>query len=405
MLPGKNSRNVAFGDVVQDIKRNVDRDTTTLTRYVAGQHMLTEDIHLREWGEIGIDYLGPAFHRKFEKGQVLYGSRRTYLKKVAVAEFDGITSNTTFVLNAKQSEFLQELLPFLMLSDAFTMHSVRESKGSVNPYINWKDIAKFRFELPSIAEQKKAAELLLQADLVCERIRDLLGKAIVLKRILAERLTIRGASKFKTKKTRLGSIPSHWDVVPLREILEVCQYGLSIPLHLEGQYPILRMMNYDDGRIVANDLKYVDLSLREFEEFKLKSGDILFNRTNSAELVGKVGIFRLEGDFVFASYLVRIRTDASRVLPDFLNYYLNTELGQRRLLAYATPGVSQTNISAGNLKRVLVPVPTLIEQQQAVDAISEADCRMREIEIHLANASRVKKELIENVFSTWHHTE
>jgi restriction endonuclease S subunit len=113
-------------------------------------------------------------------------------------------------------------------------------------------------------------------------------------------------------------------------------------------------MNYDDGRIIANDLKYVDLDDTDFNSFKVCKGDILFNRTNSADLVGKVGIFDLEGDYVFASYLVRLRVDQNQILPEFLNYYLDSDLGQRRLLAYATPGVSQTNISAGSLKKVLV---------------------------------------------------
>lgn len=137
-------RMVKFGDVVRQCKEKVDRDDNPFERYVEGGHMDSEDIHIRRWGEFGQDYVGPAFHRIFRKGQVLYGSRRTYLKKVAVAEFDGITANTTFVLETKdQSVFMQELLPFLMLTDRFTEHSIGESKGSTNPYINYPDIAKF----------------------------------------------------------------------------------------------------------------------------------------------------------------------------------------------------------------------------------------------------------------------
>lgn len=139
---------VKFGDVVRQCRETVDRDNNPFERYVEGGHMDSENIHIRRWGEFGQDYVGPAFHRIFRKGQVLYGSRRTYLKKVAVAEFDGITANTTFVLETKgQSVFLQELLPFLMLTDSFTEHSIRESKGSTNPYINWPDIAKYEFPL------------------------------------------------------------------------------------------------------------------------------------------------------------------------------------------------------------------------------------------------------------------
>lgn len=158
-------RMVKFGDVVKQCKESVDRENNPFERYVEGGHMVTEDIHIRQWGEFGQDYVGPAFHRIFRKGQVLYGSRRTYLKKVAVAEFDGITANTTFVCETKnQKVFMQELLPFLMLSDEFTKHSIAESKGSTNPYINWPDIAKYEFPLPPIDEQKRMAEILWAAD-------------------------------------------------------------------------------------------------------------------------------------------------------------------------------------------------------------------------------------------------
>lgn len=160
---------VRFGDVVRDVKATIDRDKTDLTRYVAGEHMDSDDVHLRRWGELNGDYLGPAFHRGFREGQVLYGSRRTYLKKVAVAPFDGICANTTFVLESRDPDvLLPELLPFLMLTDAFTQHSIRESKGSVNPYVNWKDIAKYELLLPPKDEQRRIADILLAADKTIE---------------------------------------------------------------------------------------------------------------------------------------------------------------------------------------------------------------------------------------------
>ncbi len=156
---------VKFGDVVRQCKESVDRNNNSFDRYIEGGHMNSENIHIRRWGEFGSDYVGPAFHRIFRKGQVLYGSRRTYLKKVAVADFDGITANTTFICESRdQNTFMQELLPFLMLTDSFTEHSIRESKGSTNPYINWPDIAKYEFPLPPLEEQKRIAEILWAAD-------------------------------------------------------------------------------------------------------------------------------------------------------------------------------------------------------------------------------------------------
>jgi type I restriction enzyme S subunit len=93
------------------LKEQVDPVAEGVERYVAGEHMETENVHIRKWGNVGDGYLGPAFIRRFRKGQVLYGSRRTYLKKVALAEWDGVTANTTFVLEAVEGKLLQKLLP------------------------------------------------------------------------------------------------------------------------------------------------------------------------------------------------------------------------------------------------------------------------------------------------------
>jgi len=149
-------RRVKFGDVVRQCKEKADPETSGLERYIAGDHMDTDDLRLRRWGEIGSGYLGPAFHMRFKPGQVLYGSRRTYLRKVAVADFEGICANTTFVLESKNpDELLPEFLPFLMQTEAFNAFSVKNSKGSVNPYINFSDLARFEFGLPPKDEQER----------------------------------------------------------------------------------------------------------------------------------------------------------------------------------------------------------------------------------------------------------
>lgn len=111
-LNKKDWKEYLFGDVTIQQKETVDRENTTLDKYIAGEHMATEDIHIRQWGTVGDDYLGPAFHRKFCKNDILYGSRRTYLKKVAIAHFEGITANTTFVIKLNERLIDLRLLPF-----------------------------------------------------------------------------------------------------------------------------------------------------------------------------------------------------------------------------------------------------------------------------------------------------
>lgn len=152
---------VKFGDMVRQVKDKVDPQTSGLKRYVAGEHMNTDDLRIRCWGEINEDYLGPAFNMHFKPGQVLYGSRRTYLRKVAVPHFEGICANTTFVLEAKDPNLLMpELLPFIMRTEAFHEHSIKQSKGSVNPYVNFSDLAWWEFAFPPLEEQRKLLMLL-----------------------------------------------------------------------------------------------------------------------------------------------------------------------------------------------------------------------------------------------------
>ena len=158
-------KRVKFGDVVQEIKINIDRATDDHEFFIAGEHMDSCNIHITRRGRFSESDVGPAFTRLFRPGQVLYGSRRTYLKKVSVADFEGITSNTTFVLETKDSNILlQELLPYIMLTDSFSEFAVNNSKGSTNPYILFKDLAAYEFDLPAIEEQRELIALLSACD-------------------------------------------------------------------------------------------------------------------------------------------------------------------------------------------------------------------------------------------------
>jgi hypothetical protein len=102
-------------------------------------------------------------------------------------------------------------------------------------------------------------------------------------------------------KTELGELPASWHVQPLGEFLSEAQYGTSVKGNAAGSCPILRMTNQVNGRISPTNLQYANLSSRELEKFRVKCGDILFNRTNSFELVGRTAIFDLDGDYAFAS--------------------------------------------------------------------------------------------------------
>lgn len=381
---------VAFGDVVRQVKDLVDPEQSGLQRYVAGEHMDSEDFRLRRWGTIGDGYLGPAFHMRFKPGHVLYGSRRTYLRKVAVADFEGITANTTYVLEAADPQvLLPELLPFIMQTEAFTQHSVRESKGSVNPYVNFSDLAWFEFALPPIEEQRRFAAALKATWCCKDELSNVATSARALRAAFLEEY-LRGRQYGRLRRHPiLGQVHREWPVVPLSDLLDACQYGLSNPLSECGRYPVLRMMNLSDGLVVPNDLKYLDLPDAEARKYILQRGDVLFNRTNSYDLVGRTAMHQLDGEFLFASYLVRIVPNSSRLLPSYLVEYLNSGFGRTQVMSFASRGVSQTNVSASNLEKVLLPLPSLPEQEQICRVIAE----MRRVEADALGRSRQVSEM------------
>ena len=157
------AQKVRLGDLVEVVNDNEYEPLKNgLTKYVAGGHLESEKLHITRFGDIERDkeVIGSAFHRKFSKGHVLFGTRRAYLRKTGIVTFDGICANTTLVLKPKQNGLIGGLLPFIVRLEKFTKHAVNRSVGSTNPYVRWRDLAAFEFELPSEPEQLKIKETL-----------------------------------------------------------------------------------------------------------------------------------------------------------------------------------------------------------------------------------------------------
>lgn len=128
-----------------------------------------------------------------------------------------------------------------------------------------------------------------------------------------------------------------------------------------------------DGVVDPSDLKYIDLEEEEYNKYQVRNKDILFNRTNSIDLVGRTSIFDLALNCVFASYIVRLGVIEKKMNPYFLNYYFNSVFAQRNLKKLATKAVGQSNISASKLRTFKIPIPSLKTQEQIVEIISRIE--------------------------------
>ena len=363
----KGWKRVRFGDVVRMLKEQVDPVAEGVERYVAGEHMETENVHIRKWGNVGEGYLGPAFIRRFRKGQVLYGSRRTYLKKVAVADWDGVTANTTFVLEAVEGKLLQELLPWLMLSERFTQHSIQESKGSTNPYINFPDIAKFEFDIPPIDLQRRIADILLAADQVTEQWNHTLA---------IEKETAEAFAKSAFHGVSIEKAGSQIVTKRLGDAFIVCTGGTPARANPEfwgGSVPWIKTgeVNYED--IYDSEEKITDLGYKKSATKLIPADAVLMALYGQGPTLGRVAQLRVKAT---------VNQACAAILPSnmfdmrYLFYYLASQYKQIRRLAR---GASQPNISVAIVKDFIVPAPPLAEQAEIVDELQKYEQTQKNI--------------------------
>ncbi|MCB2046329.1 MAG: restriction endonuclease subunit S [Novosphingobium sp.] len=154
--------------------RVADPETAGIERVVGLEHIEPGDLRIRRWGDVAD---GTTFTTLFKPGQVLFGKRRAYQRKVAVADFEGVCSGDIYVLEPANDRLMPELLPFLCQTDAFFDHAVGTSAGSLSPRTNWTSLASFQFPLPPIQEQARLVEALSAADKLAEVQHDLFTSA------------------------------------------------------------------------------------------------------------------------------------------------------------------------------------------------------------------------------------
>jgi len=175
--------------------------------------------------------------------------------------------------------------------------------------------------------------------------------------------------KFKEKI----QVPSDWKFVPIGNVLLDTQYGTSNETSDSG-VPIVGMKNLQNGKVDFSELAYVALDEKEKEKLLLKSGDILLNRTNSYELVGKTGYVEKDCDVVFASYLVRLKVDTKKSFPRFVATWLSSFWADTMIKKIATRAVSQANVNPTEFKKYcLIPLPPLSEQRAIADLLATWD--------------------------------
>lgn len=346
---------VCLGDVAREIKQKVPVDQELPT--VGLEHLDPGEVELAHWDE-GVK---TTFTKAFSKGQVLFGRRRAYLRKAAVAPFDGICSGDITVI-APKDNLSPRLLPFIIQNDALFEHAITNSAGSLSPRVKWQSLSQFEFELPSIAKQEDLADILWTAQETRSHYRQLLTAC-------DDVVKLQFVEMFGGPDTTESDCPP----VTIGELAADIRYGTSKKASDSGEFKYLRMNNMtDDGRLDLSDLKYIDLSGAELENAKVVRGDLLFNRTNSREKVGKTCVFNKNEPMVIAGYIVRVRFD-ERVEPGYVSAFLNSSYGKGLLRKMAKGAVGQANISAKEMAKIELPLPPIELQRSFLDFAASVD--------------------------------
>lgn len=268
----------------------------------------------------------------------------------------GIRPNPQYVSPSFIFHFLQSPVfrRWTTSSDGVGIKNIRSS-----------DLKAFPIPLPPFAEQKRIATILDKADALRQKRQQAL-----------DHLNQLGQSIFYEMFGDPAVNPKKWPTGTIRQLVEEAKYGTSKKANTEGKgMPILRMGNITyDGQIDLSDLKYVEFSKKEFPKYTTKTGDILFNRTNSKELVGKTAVVRQCEPLAIAGYLVRARTN-SLANPHYISGYLNSQHGKLTLSKMCNNIVGMANINAQKFQDIKIAIPPVERQNLYAERLDEIEIR------------------------------
>ena len=225
-------------------------------------------------------------------------------------------------------------------------------------------------------------------DGLIEKKRALLDRLAEKRQALITRAVTKGLSPEAPTKPSgidwIGDIPEHWEVLSLKRVLASSMYGISASLEPSGEVAVLRMGNLVDGEIDFDDLRFLD---EVDEDLLLDANDVVFNRTNSLDLVGKTSIFRGKPSFPvsLASYLVRFRfTD--RYNPEYANYVMGTQVLMALGRTLALPSIGQANLNPSRYALIEFPIPPKEEQLEIVAYLVDKANEINQIEVQVSQS-------------------
>ena len=348
-----NMTHVCLGDVAREIKQKVPVDQEPPT--VGLEHLDPGEVELAHWDE-GVE---TTFTKAFSKGQVLFGRRRAYLRKAAVAPFDGICSGDITVI-APKDNLSPRLLPFIIQNDALFEHAVTNSAGSLSPRVKWQSLSQFEFELPSIAKQEDLADILWTAQETRSHYRQLLTAC---------------DDVVKSQFVEMFDKPG----IPIKHLEDIAdiQGGITKNKKREAmklQLPYLRVANILPNELDLTEVKTIGLTEQEYEAVRLISGDLLIVEGNGSDTqIGRSAIWNGQIDpCVHQNHLIRVRL-RDEALPLYVQTFLSSSEGRRQIMAKAVNTSGLHTLSTRKIRSIEIPVPPFSLQREFADFATSID--------------------------------
>jgi len=361
--------------------RTVDPASAGIDRFVGLEHIEPENLHIRRWGNVAD---GTTFTSTFKSGQVLFGKRRAYQRKVAVADFDGVCSSDIYVFESKDPNvLLPELVPFICQSEGFYEYAVKTSAGSLSPRTNWSHLANYEFLLPPVDEQRRIADLLWAADDAITKQDELISQALI------------------TKKSFIDKIFSN------NELKEIGDYAESVTSgsrwwakHYSDSGDIfIRVANLtrETTKIDLSDLQYVTPPEgAEMERTRLKPGDLLISVT--ADL-GRIGVVSDDFPRAFMSqHVAQVRLQKDKVIPEFVAYSLLSSSGQKQFRKMNDAG-AKAGMNLQTVRKLKFSWQSLEQQTKTMEMLKSFEETIESARQHLDNQKQLKKQLLNKTLS------
>jgi len=332
----------------------------------------------------------------FTPSHVLYGKLRPNLNKVGMPNFSGVCSTDILPLAVRRNA-LRDYVAFFLRSAGFVHHAVKHAAGTKMPRFGPRQFLETPIPLPSLPVQERIVQVLQKADDVRRKRQEALGLAdAVLPAAYRELFGDPDAN------------PYDWPIGTLGEYLEDSRYGTSRQTspYSNGD-PVLRIPNVINGTIDTTDLKYLQVSDAERRMLLLREGDVLVVRTNgNKDYVGRCAVFDRQEEFLFASYLIRLRSQPQRLNPHYLVALLSTPYGRKEIDLNSRTSAGQYNISSTGLRSLRILIPPMPRQLKFVDQYEqwrEAKTRLESgfQEARLAFAALLEQAFTGKLTATW----